>query len=170
VALDTQFIAGATTFRFGFSFVEGASYEVTVRTQPINPAQICTVENAKGTVGSGDARDVKVRCITAYGIGGKVQGLAGTGLRLHLSWEGGAGEDVPVSSATPVADVPFAFQAKVLSGSSYSVTVAASPTSPVQDRPALRRSENLRSHYPRMRASLHGWSAREQVADCLQEC
>jgi hypothetical protein len=122
---DLTVPAGASTFRFAVSFVEGASYEVTVLTQPSDPPQVCAVKNGQGTVGSGN--DLRVECVTEHEIAGKVQGLAREGLQLHLAWEGGAGEDLSVSPATPGEDAPFAFSSKVPVGASYSVTVTQDP-------------------------------------------
>jgi hypothetical protein len=44
--------AGSTTFNFALPVTLGSGYNVTVLTQPTTPAQICTVANGAGTVGS----------------------------------------------------------------------------------------------------------------------
>src|SRR5271170_8159592 len=58
-----------------------------------------------------------------FTIGGMVSGLAGTGLVLQDN----GGDSLPVS-----ANGPFTFATALPSGSAYSVTVSAQPSSPVQ--------------------------------------
>lgn len=51
----------------------GAAYAVTVKAQPVGPAQICTVAAGEGTVGGADVSDVAVTCRSwseAAGVGG----------------------------------------------------------------------------------------------------
>ncbi|MBO9664808.1 GEVED domain-containing protein [Dokdonella sp.] len=51
-------------FTFGDALTSGTSYEVTVATQPSDPAQTCTVDNDSGTIGSANVTDVEVTCET----------------------------------------------------------------------------------------------------------
>jgi hypothetical protein len=57
---------GPLTIDGGFTFVTqltpGASYTVTVDTQPGSPAQFCTVAKGSGTVPGGGVVDVLVTC------------------------------------------------------------------------------------------------------------
>jgi len=42
----------------------GASYDITVATQPTTPSQTCVVTNGKGTIASADVIDISVSCTT----------------------------------------------------------------------------------------------------------
>src|SRR6266850_5272447 len=44
---------------------DGASYDVTVATQPTTPSQTCVVTNGKGTIANADVVDLSVTCTTA---------------------------------------------------------------------------------------------------------
>jgi len=77
--------AGATSFVFSNSYANGASYSVTITTQP--PGLTCTVAGGTGTVGSAAVTSVSVVCPTPWvfeggantsGVGG-VYGTLGTG-------------------------------------------------------------------------------------------
>src|SRR5271168_1359189 len=50
----------------GFAFAphaaNGTTYSVTVESQPVNPAQICTVSNGSGTLAGSDVTNVIVSC------------------------------------------------------------------------------------------------------------
>jgi 6-phosphogluconolactonase len=59
-----------------------------------------------------------------YTVGGTVTGLSGSGLVL----QNGGGADLPIS-----ASGTFTFNARVTSGTSYSVSVVAQPSAPAQD-------------------------------------
>ena len=112
------------TFTFATPVASGASYDVTVRTQPSHPTQVCTVANGTGTVGDSNVTNVAISCVTsAFTIGGTVTGLAGTGLVLRNS----GGEELSIRG-----DGGFTFLAAVPSDSSYEVTVVASPAQPSQ--------------------------------------
>jgi 6-phosphogluconolactonase len=60
-AADDLAVAGSA-FTFATPLPGGAAYSVTVATQPSNPAQVCSVGNASGTVGSANVTDVAVTC------------------------------------------------------------------------------------------------------------
>ena len=121
---DDLAVAGNGTFTFHTALASGAGYAVTIKAQPTFPAQTCAVTNATGTVGSGNVTDVAVTCTTnTYSVGGTVTGLTGQELVLQNN----AGDDL-----TLAANGSFTFATRVASGSSYSVTVRAQPTSPRQ--------------------------------------
>src|SRR5262249_37008483 len=74
---------GNGSFAFGYAFASGASYDVRVATQPANPAQICTIANASGTIATADVTELTVSCVTpspggaldpGFGSGGLVTG------------------------------------------------------------------------------------------------
>jgi uncharacterized repeat protein (TIGR03803 family) len=51
-------------FTFATTVANGAAYDVTVYTQPANPAQACVVTNGSGTIGSSNVTNVAVACTT----------------------------------------------------------------------------------------------------------
>lgn len=62
-------IASDGGFVFATRLASGAAYAVTVKTQPTNPTQTCTVTRGSGTVAAADIVDVLVTC-TSTPIGG----------------------------------------------------------------------------------------------------
>ncbi|HUN72280.1 MAG TPA: hypothetical protein VMU52_08215, partial [Steroidobacteraceae bacterium] len=63
--------SGATTFTFSASLASGATYEVTIATQP--SGELCTASANTGTV-SGNVTSVKITCGAAptFTVGGTV--------------------------------------------------------------------------------------------------
>ena len=110
-------------FTFTIAIASGATYAVTVLTQPTGPSQTCTVENGSGTVGSANVTNVGVSCTTnSFTIGGTVSALSGTGLALD-----NGGNNLPISG-----NGGFTFSTPILSGAPYAVTVLTQPTGPSQ--------------------------------------
>ncbi|WP_213956526.1 beta-propeller fold lactonase family protein [Variovorax sp. dw_954] len=102
---------------------EGLSYNVTVKSQPANPAQLCTVNGGSGTVGKDDVVDVAVVCSTSsFNVSGSVTGLEGSGLVLQNN----AGDNIPVA-ASGLVDF-----GEIASGANYAVTVKTQPSNPLQ--------------------------------------
>ena len=119
---------GSGSFAFAAPVPSGGTYAVTVAQQPTGPSQTCTVSSGSGSVGSGPVTGVLVTCQTdTFSVGGTVSGLAGSGLILSVSFDGGPGQDLPIASSDP-----FSFPQPGVAGSSYSVTVKTQPTSPWQ--------------------------------------
>ncbi len=77
-------VRSSGAFTFGKPLFAGTGYVVAVETQPINPAQICTVGNASGFIGAANVTNVLVTCEAVYKVGGTVSGLVGSGLVLQL--------------------------------------------------------------------------------------
>ena len=97
---------------------------MTVAQQPTSPAQTCVVAGGTGIVGTGDVTAVSVTCTTdTYALGGTASGLSGSGLVITNAFDGGAGEDLPISS-----DGAFTFATRGTAGSVYSVAVRTQPT------------------------------------------
>jgi hypothetical protein len=116
-------IASNGAFTFANAQASGTTYDIAIAAQPTNPVQTCTVSDASGTVGSGDARSVRVTCATdAYVIGGTVAGLEGDPVVLANS-----SDTVEVQ-----ADGAFTFPTPVASGGGYSVSVQTHPADPPQ--------------------------------------
>jgi hypothetical protein len=116
-------IAANGSFTFSTAIADGASYNVTVLTQPSAPNQICSVTNGTGTVAGVNVTSVAVNCVNSYTIGGTVTSLAGTGLVLQNN----AGNNLTIT-----ANGTFTFTTTLVNGTSYNVTVLTQPTSPNQ--------------------------------------
>jgi len=70
-------VVGNGQTNFTAAIASGASYDVTVATQPSSPAQVCTPANGGGIVGGGNVI-VQVSCGPAlYLLGGTISGLVG---------------------------------------------------------------------------------------------
>src|SRR5207237_8657961 len=83
---DDLVIAGNGAFAFTTPMENGASYALTVKTQPSLPTQVCSVVNGTGTASLDDVRNVQVSCsTTAFRVGGTVTDLAGSGLVLRIN-------------------------------------------------------------------------------------
>jgi len=117
---DNLPIAADGTFHFTTEIASGATYSVTVLTQPTSLSQTCTVTNGSGLIGNADVTNVAVDCTTnTYTVGGTVTGLQGSGLILQDN----GGDDLPIA-----ADGTFHFMTPVASGATFSVTVFNQPT------------------------------------------
>ena len=83
---DLLAVSKAGAFTFANQLGSGASYTVTINTQPSTPAQNCTVANGSGTVGAANVTTVAVVCsiVANYTVGGTVSGLVGSGLTLAI--------------------------------------------------------------------------------------
>ncbi|HET9625829.1 MAG TPA: hypothetical protein VFP84_30910 [Kofleriaceae bacterium] len=115
---DDLAVNGNGAFAFATPIATGDPYAVTVKTQPINPAQVCTVTNGSGQVMSANISQIQVRCVTsAFPVGGSVSGLA-PGNTLTLLDNGGDALAVTANGA-------FVFGRLVGNGQSYTVTVAS---------------------------------------------
>jgi hypothetical protein len=112
------------SFVFPKALASGANYNVTVKTQPSQPTQACTVANGAGTIADRDVDNVLVTCtVSVFTIGGTVSGLSGVGMVLANN----GGDLLPVS-----VNDRYTFGTAVPSGRPYAVTVATQPTSPLQ--------------------------------------
>ena len=119
---DNLTISSNGSFAFAKQISGGNSYNVTVLTQPSNPAQTCTVTNGTGQV-MGPVTNIRVTCTTAlYSIGGTVSGLA-TSVVL---------QDNGADNLTISSNGSFVFATQIPSDNSYNVTVATQPANPTQ--------------------------------------
>ncbi len=119
---DLPLASSATSY--AFSVASGASYAITVKTQPTDPSQTCAVANGSGTVGSADVTGVDVVCTTnSYSVGGTITGYAGSGLVLQNN---GAGDKTILAGAT-------SYSFTVASGQPYLISVKTQPTGPAQN-------------------------------------
>ncbi len=113
-------ILGSGPFSFTQPVDLGSTHDVTVATQPSNPSQVCTVNNATGTA-IGPVSNVQVLC--SLTVSGTVVDLTGHGLVLQLN----GANNLPVS-----ASGAFAFTEQIAYGSNYAVSVSTQPTTPNQ--------------------------------------
>ncbi|KTD14702.1 transmembrane protein [Legionella hackeliae] len=105
------------SFTFSTPVAQGATYNVTVLTQP--STQTCTVTNGSGTAGASNITNVQVTCATnAYTVGGTVSGLSGT-----VVLQNNGGDNLMLNS-----NGSFTFNTPVAQGAPYSVTVFTQPT------------------------------------------
>ena len=114
--------ANATSFTFKTPVLAGATYAVTVLTQPAN--QTCTVSMGSGPVVASNITTVSIACVTSYLIGGSISGLTGTGLVLQDN--GGDNLTVKANAST------FSFATGLKTGAAYAVTVLTQPSHPTQ--------------------------------------
>ena len=112
--------SGATTFTFATKLASGASYSVTVASQPTG--ETCTATSSSGTV-SGNVTSVAIACTanpTSFNISGTITGLTAAGLKLQYY---SGGEVLAVATAATT----FAFTQPVPSGTNVKMTVKAQP-------------------------------------------
>jgi len=118
---------GTVPFTFNVPAPANSTYAVTVATQPINPAQTCSVTNGTGTA-TGSVNTVQVVCpAPSWTIGGTVVGLVnGPGDTVELINNGG--DNILVTGNNQ----GFAFPTPVTNEGQYNVQVFLQPTSQPQ--------------------------------------
>ncbi len=109
-------------FTFSSPIASGGSYNVTVLTQPSNPAQTCTIANATGSVTSAQITSIAVSCTNVapatFKVGGTVSGLTGT-----VVLQNNGGDNLTVS-----ANGGFTFGSPIEDGTGYNVTILTQPS------------------------------------------
>lgn len=110
---------------FSATLTDGATYNVTVLTQPTGPTQTCTVANGSGAVSGSDVTVTATCATNTYAVGGAVSGLSGSGLGLQLQLSGS-------NNLSVTANGSYTFTAPVADGSPYTVSVHTQPSSPSQ--------------------------------------
>jgi hypothetical protein len=114
--------AGQTSFAFAKSVASGQPYSVVIQTQP--SGQSCAVSGGTTSAGSGTVGNAAValtiNCTSFYTVSGQITGLNGTGLQLS------DGKDtITVANGAN----SFSFPTPLISGSTFSLSVVAQPTS-----------------------------------------
>jgi hypothetical protein len=105
-------------FTFKTALATGATYAVTVGTQPTG--ETCTVTAGSGTVGTTNVTTVKVTCkVPTFTIGGTLSGLI-TGRSITLLDNG-------ASALKLTKNGTFAFKTALKSGTKYAVTISIQP-------------------------------------------
>ncbi len=116
------------SYTFASKFLARSNYDVKVKTQPSEPAQICEVSGGSGSIVRGNIESIQVTCgedpNRKIALSGTVTGLSGSGLQLQLI-AGTFSETISVSGTS------FAFSS-LAPGSTYSVSVASQPSNPSQ--------------------------------------
>jgi uncharacterized repeat protein (TIGR03803 family) len=115
---DSTTVVANGNFSFSKQATSGATYAVTILTQPTG--QTCTVTSGSGTVSETNVTSVQVTCATnTYTISGTVSGL-NTGAQVTL-------QDNAAGLATVKANGSFSFGTPILYNGSYAVSVAIQP-------------------------------------------
>lgn len=118
---ETINISSNGTFVFNEKIAGSGSYNVTVKQNPLSPAQICSVSNGSGIVFSQPITNVQVICsVVGFSVKGTVSGLNGTGLTLQNNGSDSTGIS---------ANGSFSFATQVANGGTYNVTVSQNPSS-----------------------------------------
>lgn len=114
--IDDLLINSNGEFTFSTPIAQGASYNVTVETQP--NTQTCSVINGSGTAGNVNINTIQVNCAThAYTVGGNLSGLSGT-----VELQNNNGDNLILNN-----NGSFVFSTPVADGSPYAVTIATQP-------------------------------------------
>ena len=122
---DQLSLSANGAFTFGTKLADGATYKVSVATQPGSPSQTCTITSPKGTVAGADISNMVVTCATnTYTVGGTLSGLA-SGAQVTLAKNSG-------DSLTLSTNGAFTFPTALADTSAYVVTVQTQPGSPAQ--------------------------------------
>lgn len=120
---DDLAIGADGKFAFAGKIDKGGAFDVTIKSQPAKPNQVCVVTGGKGTIAAGNVSSVVINCTTnQHTVSGSVSGLDGTGLVLT----NGGGKDVAVA-----ANGAFSFEPQD-DGSAYDVTVKTPPANKSQ--------------------------------------
>ena len=110
---DSLTITGNGVYTFATPIAAGATYNVTVFTQPAG--QTCTVANGSGAIGASNITNVNGTCVNNFTLSGTA-----TGLTIAITLQNNGGSNLSVS-----ANGSFTFSAGVADGSTYNVTVLA---------------------------------------------
>jgi serine/threonine protein kinase, bacterial len=110
-------------FKFPKALKKGATYAVTVKTQPSTPVkQTCKVADGGGTMGDKEVGKVAVNCTTnEYAVGGTVSGLAKKSKGLVLDLNGGKEVEI-----TKNGDFVFP-ETRLPDGGDFNVAIKSTP-------------------------------------------
>jgi len=115
---DTISISGNGNFQFAVLLVSGTTYDVTIKTQPSAPAQICTIANNTGTA-TANVSTLQIVCPAVFHtIGGEVVGLyIPTGQTPNMVLQNNGGDNLPITD-----NGAFTFVTQIAHGSAYDVS------------------------------------------------
>jgi N-acetylneuraminic acid mutarotase len=118
---DSLALKANGTFTFPKLLSSGATYAVTILTQPSGPNQTCTVTNGTGTV-LANVTNVQIVCPAIFHtIGGTVVGLVGTNSGMVI--QNNLGDNLAISS-----NGTFTFNTPIADGSTYDVSGLVPPS------------------------------------------
>jgi len=120
---------------FTFATAVASGYLVTVKTQPTNPTQTCSVTDGTGTT-TANVTSVEIVCGNIFTVGGTITGLDGSGLVLQDN-----GGDNDTISGT--GNVNFTFATPLIPGAAYVVTILTQPSNPTQACSVANASGNV---------------------------
>jgi hypothetical protein len=122
---DAISISGNGNFTFPILLVSGTTYNVTIKSQPINPAQICAISGNTGTATT-NVNTIQVVCPAVFHtIGGQVIGLyVPTGQVSDMVLQNNGGDNLPVTG-----NGAFTFVTPIAHASAYDVSVFVQPSS-----------------------------------------
>jgi len=121
---DLTVESGAASFVFTRRVERGAPYSVSIKSQPADPTQTCTLGGASGTVDATDVTSVTVTCATnAYSVGANVTGLPIAGDAGAPVLQNNGRDDI-----TLLAAGGYTFKTQVVSGDPFKITVLTQPT------------------------------------------
>ena len=108
------------------SLAEGKAYAVSVIQNPVG--QQCSIQNARGTVGTADVSNIAITCETlqSYKVSANVSSLVGSGLQLQLA-SPDAGVNRDAETLTVTSSGVAGFSTALPTGSTYSVSIARQP-------------------------------------------
>jgi hypothetical protein len=130
---DDVTVSANGAFAFPTSLADGSAYAVAVRTQPVGPAQTCTVSSGSGMVAGAAVNAPQVQCaLNSYNVTLSYAGLGGSGT-LGL-------EFTASNPFTAVGDIGISVPSSSSSGSlslgtkptatAYQISVLSQPTGP----------------------------------------
>jgi hypothetical protein len=130
---DDVTVSANGPFAFPTSLADGAAYSISVRSQPVGPAQTCTVSNGGGAVAGAAVNAVQVQCdLNNYNVTLSYSGLGGSGtLGLEFTATnpyttvGNIGISVPSSS--PSGSLSLGTKP---TATAYQISVLSEPTGP----------------------------------------
>jgi hypothetical protein len=120
---DDLTVTGTGNMPFKFKTPVSGPFKVTVKTQPSNPVQNCSVANGTGTAVA-NVIDVQVTCGNVYAVGGSLSGLATTS---SITLQDNGGDNLKLT-----ANGTFTFATPLSAGTKYAITILTQPTSPAQ--------------------------------------
>lgn len=125
---DLTVAALASSYTFTTPLAFGSNYNITVKTQPTAPAQVCSVSPATGTV-NGAITTANVTCVSSYTIGGIITGAAdGIGPILQNN----LGDNLFIPAIT-TGTTSFTFSTPIADLTTYSVTQLIRARAPYQN-------------------------------------
>ena len=103
----------------------GFSYAATVKAQPVNPNQQCTIMGGSGSVQQSNVSNIVVTCVNTYTLSGTVSGLSLSRLTSGVLIQNNLGDDLSVN-----VNGMFTFATALPDRMPYSVTVKTQPLRP----------------------------------------